>query len=437
MTKVVRKKINLLEYQHEFVSDITTPHIALVAGLGTGKTRAAVYKCLKLFQENPGCDGIGTEPTGPQLSIFTFEMDKTCRELGLKFKFVGQGAGHPAYYTFDFGNGPQKLLLVSALNYKASLVGFTAAFGFIDEADTLPNKEEGLEIWRALNSRLRDPNAKFIQSFVTTTPEGYHVVSEIFAEEIGSDGTVTKARPNHKVIQRSTFENIYLPTSYVNGQLARYSPIQAQARIYGKFVNSFSYRVYDCFERSRNSTTKTLADFPPGPINIGMDFNIGDMSAVVSVVDNGLVYVVDEIVGSLNTDTMIKDIKARYPGRQIHVYPDSSGKNRSATADESSLSSIAKLKAAGFILHYKGNNPLVIKERVPAVNAMFYNALGEVRAFVNIWKCPQLVKGLEQQGWKDGKPDKESGLDHSLDAFGYFIAFQYPIAGKGTVTIHR
>jgi len=433
--KIKHKRISLLPFQADFVNDLKTPAIALVGGLGTGKTRAAVYKTLSLLQENRGYNAVGCEPTGPQLMIFTTEMDATCRELGIKYKYVGQGAGHPAFYTFDFGFGPQKLMLVSALNYKASLVGFNAAFGFIDEFDTIENKEEAIRIWQALNDRIRV--GPCTQAYVTTTPEGYRQTVEIFAEEVSPDGLVLKARPNHRVIQVATHENIHLKPDYVKGQLARYSPIQAQAKIYGRFVNVYGHRVYDCFERSRNSTTKTLADFPPGPINIGMDFNIGDMSAVVSVVDNGLVYVVDEIVGSLNTDTMIKDIKAKYPGRQIHVYPDSSGKNRSATADESSLSSIAKLKAAGFILHYKGNNPSIVKERVPAVNALFHNALGQVRAFVNIWKCPQLVKGLEQQGWKDGKPDKESGLDHSLDAFGYFCHFYAPVSGKGTVTVHK
>jgi hypothetical protein len=119
------------------------------------------------------------------------------------------------------------------------------------------------------------------------------------------------------------------------------------------------------------------------------------------------------------------------------VYPDSSGKNRTASADTASVSSMTKLKAAGFECFYKGNNPSIVKERVPAVNAMFMNALGEIRCLVNIDKCPQLLKGLEQQGWVDGKPDKSNGLDHSLDAFGYFIAFRYPVAGTGSLTVHR
>lgn len=438
MTKVLRHKVKLLPYQADFVNDIRTPHLALVCGLGAGKTKAAVYKSLKLFQENPGCNGIGAEPYGPQLEIFRQEMDATCQELGIAYKYVGAGAGHPAYYTFNFGAGPQKLLLVSASNYKSSLVGFNAAWGFVDEMDTIPNKEDGIAIWNALNDRLRDPKAKFIQSFVTSTPEGYHIISEIFAEELGADGTVTKARPNHRVIQKSTLDNIYLSPSYVEGQLARYSPLQAQAKIYGRFVNVYGKRVYDCFERYRNTTKLTLADFPKESIlHIGMDFNIGKMSAVVSVVSKNIVYTVDELIGADNTDAMIKQLKTKFPSRVIYIYPDSSGKNRTASSDGASVSSITKLQAAGFQCFYRGNNPSIVKERVPAVNALFFNAKEEVRALVNLERCPQLVKGLEQQGWKDGKPDKDSGLDHSLDAYGYFCHFRFPVAGTGVVTSHK
>ncbi|MDM0042136.1 hypothetical protein QTI05_24070 [Variovorax sp. J22R193] len=443
MTKVIRKRIRLLPYQNEFVSDITTPHLALVCGLGAGKTKAAVYKTLNLLQENPGCNGIGCEPTGPQLAIFTEEMNATCRDLGLvygkHYKYIGMGAGHPAYYTFDFGHGPQKLLLVSAMNYKASLVGFNAAFGFVDEMDTIANKDEGIAIWNALNDRLRDPHAKFIQSFVTSTPEGHHIIEAIFAEEVSADGFVTKCKPNHKVIQRSTLDNIYLKPSYIRGQLARYTENQAAAKIYGRFVNSFGLRVYDCFERARNSTTKTLADFPAKSVlHIGMDFNVDNMSATVAVINQGKVYVIDEITGLAGTVAMILEIKKRYPNHAglIDIYPDVNVRKRSTSADDVSLTDRKRLRDAGFNLHHKGNNP-GIKDRVDSVNTQFYNALGEVNCFINIDKCEQLVKGLEQQGWKKGKPDKDSGLDHCLDAFGYFIYYRYPAIEKSTIEVVR
>jgi hypothetical protein len=430
------QKVKLLPYQTSFVRN-SARYLSLVAGLGTGKTHAACIKVLYLLQTNKGCDGIGCEPTGPQLSIFTTEMNKTCQELGIKYTFNGGGRNSPAFYEFDLGHGAQKLWLVSAENWRRTLVGYNVSFGFVDEFDTIPDKDEAVAMWNALNDRIRDPRATLRQAFCTTTPEGYKQVVEVFAEEISQDGLITKYKPQCDGYQISTEENIFLSPQYKRDQLSRYTPIQAQAKYYGRFVNVFGHRVYDCFDRNRNSTTETVQSLPQNSIlHVGMDFNVGAMSAVVSIVHKSEVYVVKEHIGAANTDAMIKELKAAYPNRTIYVYPDSSGKNRQASADGASVSSITKLKDAGFECFYRGNNPSIVKERVPAVNALFFNALGEVRARVNTALCPQLVKGLEHQGWKDGKPDKSGGLDHSLDAYGYFCHYRYPVAGTGSISVY-
>lgn len=423
MLKRTVQRVKLLPYQSKFIHD-KSRYLALVGGLGTGKTKSAVYKALYLLQVNKGCNGIGCEPTGPQLSIFTNEMDKTCNELGIKFTYNGGGRNSPAFYQFDFGYGQQKLWLVSAENYKRTLVGYNVAFGFVDEFDTIPRKDEAIAMWNALNDRCRDPKAVLRQTFCTTTPEGYHAVHHIFVEH---------ATIQHNMLQVSTYENIFLPKSYIEDQLKRYTPIQAQAKIFGQFVNAYSGTVYYCFDRKVNCTTKTLADFAPNAIlHVGLDFNVDKMSAVISVIQDNKVYVVDEITNETNTDSMIKRLRAQYPNRVIYIYPDSSGKSRTANAD---IASITKLKDAGFQCFYKGNNPSINKERVPAVNALFKNAANEHRAFVNIERCKVLVKGLEQQGYVDGKPDKSNGLDHALDGFGYFCHFRYPVRGHGSISV--
>ena len=49
-------------------------------------------------------------------------------------------------------------------------------------------------------------------------------------------------------------------------------------------------------------------------------------------------------------------------------------------------------------------------------------------AGVNTDTCPSLVEGLEKQAYeKNGERDKTSGLDHVIDAAGYFIAYKFPI----------
>lgn len=417
------KQVKLLPYQAEFVNDTEHRYQAFVGGLGTGKTKSAVYKALFLLQVNKGCNGIGAEPTGPQLAIFTNEMDKTCGEIGIKYIYNGGGRNSPAYYQFDFGSGKQKLYLVSGENWRRTLVGFNCAFGFVDEADTIPNMDEGLAMWNAMNDRIRDPNAKHRITFATSTPEGFHILHNLFVEN---------ATHEKKMYVATTMQNIFLPPSYVQDQLSRYTPQQAEAKIYGRFVNVFGQRVYDCFDRAVNSTTHTLEMYPRNVLHIGMDFNIGQMSATVSIIDDKKqVLTLDEITGELTTDSMIAAIKRKFPNRVLLIYPDTNGKNRSANANADETS-INKLKNAfgQQSCFYRGNNPSISKERVPAVNAMFKNAKGESRCFVNLERCKVLVKGLEQQGYKDGKPDKTNGLDHCLDAYGYFMHYRFPIVGQ-------
>ena len=48
---------------------------------------------------------------------------------------------------------------------------------------------------------------------------------------------------------------------------------------------------------------------------------------------------------------------------------------------------------------------------------------------------PRFVEGLEKQAYtKAGEPDKTSGLDHVIDAGGYFICHKFPVV-KRTTTI--
>jgi hypothetical protein len=56
------------------------------------------------------------------------------------------------------------------------------------------------------------------------------------------------------------------------------------------------------------------------------------------------------------------------------------------------------------------------------------NKDGARRYRINPETCPELVESLEKQAYdKNGEPDKSGGLDHIIDAAGYFIAYRYPI----------
>ena len=106
------------------------------------------------------------------------------------------------------------------------------------------------------------------------------------------------------------------------------------------------------------------------PLHIGLDFNVGQMAAVVFVLRDGDPHAIDELTGLLDTPAMIAAIKARYEGHAIRVYPDATGGGR--RSNNASESDIALLRAARFTVLAPSANPPV-KNRVLAMNQLIHS----------------------------------------------------------------
>lgn len=163
-----------------------------------------------------------------------------------------------------------------------------------------------------------------------------------------------------------------------------------------------------------------------GTLHIGMDFNLDPMSAVVCQRQGEDIMVIDEVCmfGS-NTDEMVDEIKARYPNRQIIIYPDPASRQRKTSAGGRTDLSI--LQNAGFSVKVKKSHALV-RDRINAVNSRLKSSNGKRHLFVAP-KCKQTIKSLERQTYKEGtsQPDKDGGYDHMNDALGYLVETMFPI----------
>ena len=225
------------------------------------------------------------------------------------------------------------------------------------------------------------------------------------------------------MIQASTMSNPFLPDDYVDSLRASYPANLIEAYLNGEFVNLTGGAVYRQFDRLLNHSDEE--ENGREKLLIGMDFNVGKMSAIVHVERNRLPIAVNEIFGCLDTPDMIAEIKRLYPDRKIYVYPDSSGKNRKS--NEASKTDLSQLVDAGFTLKYKSVNPRV-RDRINSMNAMFCNGKNERRYLVNTNRCPRYTDDLEQQVYnKQGEPDKSHDNDHMPDAGGYYIAYEFNI----------
>lgn len=401
------QRIELTDPQFEFVT-CEDQFPALVAGFGSGKTHAAVARGIAKKLQYPRQNIAYYLPTYDLVTTIGFpRFYEMLESLGLPYKpnkndkmIHVENAGSIIFRTMD---NPERI------------IGYEVADSLVDELDTLP-EDKAREAWNKIISRNRQkkPDGSLNTVGVATTPEGFRFVYDRWQRNPAS---------GYRIIKASTMSNSRnLPAGYINSLRASYPSNLLAAYLDGEFVNLVAGSVYPEFDRHLNATDERIK--PGEALHVGMDFNVGKMSAVIHVLRGDNPHAAMEITRVLDTPAMSALLKRDYPDHPIIVYPDASGASRKS--NNASESDLAILRAAGFSVRVNAANPRV-KDRVLAVNAMVHKD-GARRYRVNPETCPELVESLEKQAYdKHGEPDKSGGLDHVIDAAGYFIAYRYPV----------
>lgn len=400
------------ESQEAFVfSKATFP--AFVGGFGSGKTAAAIARLMTLKRLCPGQDVAYYLPTYGLVEDIAYQRFPSLFERnGLSYKLNRQAAT----LQTDIGR-----IIFRTMDNPDRIVGYEVAHSICDELDTLP-LEKARNVWNKVIARNRQK--AFTQKGtaipntvgVATTPEGFRFVYERW---------VKNRAPGYELFRARTMDNAkHLPEGYVDNLRNSYPSALLSAYLDGEFVNLTAGSVYPEFDRALNASSETIRKGET--LHIGIDFNVTKMSAVVHVLRGDDPHAVEELLDVFDTPAMAKLIKARYKdeGHQVMVYPDASGNSRKS--NNASESDLHILRQHGLTVCVNPTNPAV-KDRVLAMNRMLHHE-GERRYRVNPETCPHYVEALEKQPYdKNGEPDKTSGLDHVLDAGGYFIAYRYPI----------
>ena len=404
--------------QLAFAADKQTQILGISAGYGAGKTRALCARAITLAAANQGFIGCVMEPTGPLIrDIWINDFDDFLDAYGIPYTFR---ASPLPEYVLHLPGGDTKLLCRSFENW-SRIIGLNLAWVLADEIDTV-TPAIATKAFPKILGRLRSGN---VRSFVAaSTPEGFRWMWNTFGSEEAS------ARTDRKLIKMRTADNPHLPPDFIERLKENYDPSLLKAYLDGEFVNLNTGQVYDRFDRAKHVTT--IKDADDQPLRIGIDFNVGNMNAVVAIrVQNKLLFI-DEIVKAHDTDALAREIRRRYPHRKIYVYPDASGAARSTNASQTD---IQILESYGMSNQSPKANPPV-RDRVAAVQALLENGKGEVRMQID-GRCKKLIECLELQSYSEkGEPDKEAGYDHMNDAAGYLIWREfnplYVNAGRGT-----
>ncbi len=390
--------------QLAFVADNQTQIIGISAGYGAGKTRALAAKAVTLAAANQGFIGCVMEPTGPLIrDIWQNDFEDFLEHYEIPYTFR---ASPLPEYMLHLPGGDTKILCRSFENW-SRIIGLNLAWVLADEIDTVTPAIANKAFPKILG-RLRSGNVR--QFGAASTPEGFRWMWTTFGSE------EAQTREDRKLIKMRSVDNPHLPPDFIERLEANYDPTLLKAYLDGEFVNLTTGTVYDRFDRSKH-VISTLPDTDREPLRVGVDFNVGNMSAVIGVKLNNTLFVIDEISGAHDTDSLAQQIKARYPDRRIYIYPDASGGNRSTNASQTD---IQILESYGMANQSPRANPPV-RDRVSAVQALLENGKGQVRLQISA-SCKRMIECLELQCYTEkGDPDKDSGHDHMNDALGYLV----------------
>ena len=384
---------------------------AFVGGFGSGKTAAAIARAITLKRLCPGQDVAYYLPTYGLVEDIAYQRFPALFERnGFDYKLNRQAAT----LQTDIGR-----IIFRTMDNPDRIVGYEVAHSICDELDTLPI-EKARNVWNKVIARNRQkaytvdgqpiPNTVA----VATTPEGFRFVHERW---------VRNKAPGYSLFRAKTLDNAAnLPDGYIENLQNSYPSALLAAYLDGEFCNLTSGSVYAEFDRALNASFETIQD--GDHLHVGMDFNVGKMSAVIHVLRGDDPHAVAELTGVFDTPAMALLLRTRFAGHSITVYPDASGNSRKS--NNASESDISILRQAGLRVCVNPTNPAV-KDRVLSLNRMIHCDF--IRRYrVNIEHCPDLVESLEKQAYdKNGEPDKSGGFDHVIDAAGYFIAYRYPI----------
>lgn len=400
----MKSKLTLLKHQKLFVLS-KFKHTILVAGFGSGKTEAAVSKAAYKLTSTSSKLNVGYYlPNYPLINdIAVPRFQEFFEKHNIKYKYNSS----EKIFRTKYGK-----ILLRNMTKPETIVGYETFYSIIDEIDILP-KAKAKAVFNKIIARNRqiDDNGQKNSIDLVSTPEGFNFLYNFAVKEATDEKLLIKAK---------TSDNPFLPDDYIDTLAAQYTIEELTAYINGEFCNLTSGSVYKSYDREKNDTTREV--LPNESLYIGMDFNVQNMHAIVHIIENGSMYAVDEFVKVYDTTELCQQIRERYPNNAIEINPDASCKNRN-TAGLSDYDIILDDKW-NFNVNIRRKNPEILN-RVRGVNKSLENQI----YFVNLEKCPTYSDALSQQTYKNGLPDKTSGLDHILDAGTYAVVEQIYTSG--------
>lgn len=435
-------------------------HFAMFGGVATGKTFTGSHFAIHMIRHYPELTGFIGANNYDQMSQATLrELFYWLDEYG--FEYVSDRMPPPAWREKrkfkDYHNilsvrnsrtGKVTYVFTRVLSDGNAFRGVEFSWYWIDETRDTPQDTHDVIL-----SRMRESGV--VKGLLTSTTAGEDWAYNRFVLGNMGDGL-------YGSMHVPTINSVKLgiiTESYFNTMKRSYSPLMALQELDAQHVNVKGGRAYySSSDRNKKRRAPWGDNYPSvnRPLIIGCDFNFTPAPCVWMVGQRGpdlygpdgvyygdCVHWFGEIsLTEASTVNMTTALLARYPGFFYRIFGDASG-NRGTTsnAGEHDFAQIAMtLDDAGamYSIDVDQANPFV-RDRVENMNAMFCNAMGEVRQTYDPVACPLFDGDIKSVGWKDtiaegGRGKLHPGGDdttkhlrtHATDGAGYAVWKEFP-----------
>ena len=196
---------------------------------------------------------------------------------------------------------------------------------------------------------------------------------------------------------------------------------------YGAQFKESGNNIFYMFDRDTHVTS--VKDNVDSEVHAAIDFNVGKQcTSLFNIEDNNMLFF-GEMEGFPDTETLAISLKARFPKRKIHVYPDPTGKARKTSA-KVGTTDLAILASHGLVVHARNRSPGIV-DSVNAVNKQLLNTSGDVGMYFDP-SCRSLIRSMERTKWVDNNAntvtiDKSDNVEHFSDGIRYATEWLFPI----------
>jgi hypothetical protein len=428
--------------QAAFAADWTHHSVAAEGGWMSGKTFVGALKLITLHLYNAfdsqgqptGVPSLCGAPTIASLQDYDIPaLKEVCDACNLSYEYRAQDRVLGKVLVLpDLGTKAEpSFIYLKSVERADRLAGFQVGAGWGDEPTRWPENrmEPKKDAYTQFQSRVRHPDARFIQELYTYTNEGdTTVMYEKFNS--GSKGFALYRIP--------TWENPRA-LAYCEKQRETLTPELAKQYLGGDAVNLKGKLAYATFNKVRN-VSKDLRLQKQLPLHLIFDFNINPgMHVLVGQYDpTADMFITTHEIHKPRMDlrqaiqafgVLVKDELGGWQWPEIQAFGDATGEAKWAGTGQSCWQ-IIRQGLVDMDIKYRirvpKGNPLQI-DRINAMNIAMMDLRGKVHYQCHP-RCVRLINDFKKVKTDEhGKLDKQAlDLSHASDADGYRVHYLRP-----------